>query len=244
MFKKNQVLIRDYYNETFKKNKAEEINIASFPDVKPNIKKPVKYNQSIKCVILGDSGIGKTSIIKKYNSSSVSAHNESTLGAIYWELFYKYDEERNIRINFWDTAGQERYNSLIPMYVRECDIIILTFDLTYYDSFKNLSKWYKFVLDNYDSPKIIIVGNKVDLKSHCIVSDKDINEFINDNFDIKPKFFKTSAVENTNIKNLFNHIFDLTKQIIDKRLDKRLEETKDYIKVEQIDNKNKCCIIL
>ena len=150
MFKKKQVLIRDYYNETFKKNKAEEINIASIPDVKPNIKKPIKYNQSIKCVILGDSGIGKTSIIKKYNSSSVSAHNESTLGAIYWELFYKYDEEKNIRINFWDTAGQERYNSLIPMYVRECDIIILTFDLTYYDSFKNLSKWYKFVLDNYD----------------------------------------------------------------------------------------------
>jgi Ras-related protein Rab-6A len=242
MFKKNQVLIRDYYNETFKKNKAEEINIASIPNVKPNIKKPVKYNQSIKCVILGDSGIGKTSIIKKYNSSSVSAHNESTLGAIYWELFYKYDEEKNIRINFWDTAGQERYNSLIPMYVRECDIILLTFDLTNYDSFKNLSKWYKFVLNNYDNPKIIIIGNKVDLKSHCIVSDKDINNFIKDSFVNKPKFFKTSAVENINIKNLFEHIFDLTKQIIDKRL----EETKDYIKVEQIEKdilKHKCCII-
>jgi len=243
MFKKKQILIRDYYNETFKKNKAEEINISSIPDVKPNIKKPIKYNQSIKCVILGDSGIGKTSIIKKYNSSNVSSSNESTLGAIYWELFYKYDKEKNIRINFWDTAGQERYNSLIPMYVRECDIIILTFDLTYYDSFKNLSKWYKFVLNNYDSPKIIIVGNKVDLKSHCIVSDKDINKFIKDSFAIEPKFFKTSAVENINIKKLFEHIFDLTKQIIDKRL----EETKDYIKVEQIEKdilKHNCCIIL
>tara|TARA_B110001469_G_scaffold123204_2_gene134896 strand:+ start:4552 stop:5283 length:732 start_codon:yes stop_codon:yes gene_type:complete len=243
MFKKNQVLIRDYYNETFKKNKAEEINIASIPDVKLNIKKPIKYNQSIKCVILGDSGIGKTSIIKKYNSSTVTAHNESTLGAIYWELFYKYDEEKNIRINFWDTAGQERYNSLIPMYVRECDIILLTFDLTNYESFKNLSKWYKFILNNYDNPKIIIIGNKVDLKSYCIVSDKDINKFIKDSFTVEPKFFKTSAVENINIKNLFNHIFDLTKQIIDKRL----EETKDYIKVEKIEKdilKYNCCIIL
>lgn len=242
MFKKKQVLIRDYYNETLKKNKAEEINIASIPNVKPNIKKPIKYNQSIKCVILGDSGIGKTSIIKKYNSINVSSSNESTLGAIYWELFYKYDEEKNIRINFWDTAGQERYNSLIPMYVRECDIILLTFDLTNYESFKNLSKWYKFVLNNYDNPKIIIIGNKVDLKSHCIVSDKDINKFIKDSFSVEPKFFKTSAVENINIKNLFNHIFDLTKQIIDKRL----EETKDYIKVEQIEKdilKHNCCII-
>jgi len=241
MFKKKQVLIRDYYNETLKKNK-EEINIASIPVVKLNIKKLVKYNQSIKCVILGDSGIGKTSIIKKYNSINVSSSNESTLGAIYWELFYKYDEEKNIRINFWDTAGQERYNSLIPMYVRGCDIIILTFDLTYYDSFKNLSKWYKFVLNNYDNPKIIIIGNKVDLKSHCIVSDKDINKFIKDSFSIEPKFFKTSAVENINIKNLFNHIFDLTKKIIDKRL----EETKDYIKVEPIEKdilKHNCCII-
>jgi len=242
MFKKEQVLIRDYYNETLKKNKAEEINTISIPVVKLNIKKLVKYNQSIKCVILGDSGIGKTSIIKKYNSINVSSSNESTLGAIYWELFYKYDKERNIRINFWDTAGQERYNSLIPMYVRGCDIIILTFDLTYYDSFKNLSKWYKFVLNNYDNPKIIIIGNKVDLKSHCIVSDKDINKFIKDSFSIEPKFFKTSAVENINIKNLFNHIFDLTKKIIDKRL----EETKDYIKVEQIEKdilKHNCCII-
>jgi len=242
MFKKKRVLIRDYYNETFKKNKAEEINIASIPNVKPNIKKPIKYNQSIKCVILGDSGIGKTSIIKKYNSINVSSSNESTLGAIYWELFYKYDEEKNIRINFWDTAGQERYNSLIPMYVRECDIILLTFDLTNYESFKNLSKWYNFVLNNYDNPKIIIIGNKVDLKSHCIVSDKDINKFIKDSFSIEPKFFKTSAVENINIKNLFNNIFDLTKQIIDKRL----EETKDYIKVEQIEKdilKHNCCII-
>tara|TARA_B110000285_G_C14827285_1_gene469248 strand:+ start:21 stop:731 length:711 start_codon:yes stop_codon:yes gene_type:complete len=236
MFKKKEVLRN--YNDKFKNNNEEEINIASI-----NIKKPVKYNESIKCVILGDSGIGKTSIIKKYNSGSISAPNDSTLGAIYWELFYKYNEEKNIRINFWDTAGQERYNSLIPMYVRECDIIILTFDLTYYDSFKNLSKWYKFILNNYDKPKIIIVGNKIDLKSRCIVSDKDINEFINDTFDIKPTFFKTSAVENTNIQNLFKHIFDLTKQIIDKRL----EETNDYIKDEKIEKniqKHSCCIIL
>jgi len=243
MFKKNQILIRDYYNKTLKNDKTEEINIVSIPNVKPNIRKPIKYNQSIKCVILGDSGIGKTSIIKKYNNSNVSSSNESTLGAIYWELFYKYEEEKNIRINFWDTAGQERYNSLIPMYVRECDIILLTFDLTNYESFKNLSKWFKFVYNNYDNPKIIIIGNKVDLKSHCIVSDKDINKFIKDSFSIEPKFFKTSAVENINIKNLFNHIFDLTKKIIDKRL----EETKNYIKVEQIEKnilKHNCCIIL
>ena len=243
MFKKNQILIRDYYNKTLKNDKTEEINIVSIPNVKPNIRKPIKYNQSIKCVILGDSGIGKTSIIKKYNNSNVSSSNESTLGAIYWELFYKYDEEKNIRINFWDTAGQERYNSLIPMYVRECDIILLTFDLTNYESFKNLSKWFKFVYNNYDNPKIIIIGNKVDLKSHCIVSDKDINKFIKDSFSVEPKFFKTSAVENINIKNLFNHIFDLTKKIIDKRL----EETKKYIKVEQIEKnilKHNCCIIL
>ena len=243
MFKKNQILIRDYYNKTLKNDKTEEINIVSIPNVKPNIRKPIKYNQSIKCVILGDSGIGKTSIIKKYNNSNVSSSNESTLGAIYWELFYKYDEEKNIRINFWDTAGQERYNSLIPMYVRECDIILLTFDLTNYESFKNLSKWFKFVYNNYDNPEIIIIGNKVDLKSHCIVSDKDINKFIKDSFSVEPKFFKTSAVENINIKNLFNHIFDLTKKIIDKRL----EETKKYIKVEQIEKnilKHNCCIIL
>ena len=217
-------------------HKAEEIEIREI--------KEFKIKNHIKCVILGDSGIGKTSIIKTYHNNHFDTYNETTLGATYWELNYEYSKSMNIKINFWDTAGQERYNSLIPMYVRECDIVILAFDLTDLNSFKNLKKWYKFVLNNYSNPKVIVVGNKEDLKIYHIVEQDSIELFLQNNFKIMPKFFRTSAKKNINIENLFNHIFSLINEIINNR--KKICISNDNINFyEKTKNENyKCCNIL
>lgn len=205
----------------------------------PNIKK------QIKCVILGDSGVGKTSIIKKFETSHFNTFNETTLGAIYWELTYDYSDNLKIKINFWDTAGQERYQSLIPMYVRNCDIIILTFDLTNMESFHNLKKWHMFIKNNYSNSKIIVIGNKEDLSIYHCVENDDVDLFLSNNFKIKPKFFRTSAKENTNIEEVFKYIFQVTREIIDNRI-KYESQISTPIKVNDIyvDNKYNCCNIL
>lgn len=217
--------------------KAEEIEIREI--------KEIKIKNNIKCVILGDSGIGKTSIIKTYHNNHFDTYNETTLGATYWELNYKYSESKNIKINFWDTAGQERYNSLIPMYVRECDIVILAFDLTDENSFTSLKKWYNFVRNNYANPKVIIVGNKEDLKIYHRVEEDSIGLFLQNNFKTKPAFFRTSAKKNINIDKLFNYIFSLTREIIDDRIKKkiRLSDNIDFYEKEKKSN-YKCCNIL
>lgn len=212
----------------------EEINIAD-----PNIKvenKQLKYN--IKCVILGDSATGKTSIINTYHSKN-NKNNESTLGATYWDLKFKY-QNTIIKINFWDTAGQERYNSLIPMYIRDCDIVILTFDLTNRDSFNNLEKWRKFIMLNYDIPEIIIVGNKSDLDLFIKIEQKEIDDYIHNKFTKKTRFFRTSALKNININNLFDYIFDTTKEIIKS---KNIEPEIKFNTIED-STKYKCCNIL
>lgn len=122
--------------------------------------------KSLKVVILGDSGVGKTSLIQRYISGRPDIQN-STLGAVFVKLEHHYKNDngvnRHLPIQFWDTAGQERYNALIPMYTRDADFIILAFDLTNYISFTNLKHWLKFALEWVTKKNIIVVGCKNDL---------------------------------------------------------------------------------
>ena len=85
----------------------------------------VKSNlTSIKCCIVGSCGVGKTSIIKKHLDKN-NINTETTLGAIFWTIEHHLNNGNSFKIDFWDTAGQERYNSLIPMYSRNSNIIII-----------------------------------------------------------------------------------------------------------------------
>lgn len=226
-------------NKLFKKknlrNEYSEINICE----PKNINRKKRNKRIIKCVILGDSNIGKTTIVKNYFEKNIKTPNESTLGATFWELKHNY-KDSGIKINFWDTAGQERYNSLIPMYVRDCDIVVLTFDLTNTDSLKNIKKWYNFVINNYDKPYIILVGNKVDLELYRNVSQRNIENSIKENNFYICKVFETSGFEGTNIQDLFNYIFKLSEKIIDETYLNETKEEEEKIMKKQ----DKCCILM
>ena len=161
---------------------------------------------SAKVVILGDSAVGKTSLIQRYISGRTDIQN-STLGAVFVKLEhnFKNDEGKtyNLPIQFWDTAGQERYNSLIPMYVRDADYVILAFDLSNIISFFNLKKWLNFGKDSVKNPIFVLVGCKNDLKKN--VSDEEVEKFREENIP-DSKFFKCSSMTGENISELFLHI--------------------------------------
>ena len=216
-------------------------------NVKLNVYNP-KIKSNIKCVILGDSGIGKTSIIKQFHHKNFDKFNETTLGAIFWEINFNYKSNCKVKINFWDTAGQERYNSLIPMYVRDCDIVILAFDLTNKYTLENLKKWYQFVLNNYCNPTVIVVGNKEDLKVFHTIDQKTIDKFIESEFKNKPKFIRTSAKKNINISELFEYIFSVSSSIIEDRIKYEKNTISNNIQIDSDPNDNlknyKCCNIL
>mgnify|MGYP006078717973 FL=1 len=165
------------------------------------------YN-SVKVVILGDASIGKTTLIESY----ISLENKtktSTLGAVFFLLNHIFTTEQgqelNLPIQYWDTAGQERYHSLIPMYIRDADFTIISFDLTNYNSFLNLYRWMDIARQNVKKTKYVLIGCKSDIQKHNSPSIEEISKFIDENIP-NSKYFRTSSITGENIDNIFTHI--------------------------------------
>ena len=163
----------------------------------------MEERKRIKIAFIGDVSVGKTSIIKQYISHTFNDYNESTIGAAFITQRIK-KENKEIILEIWDTAGQERYRSLMPMYYRNSDFIIIVYDLTFKKSFNYAIEWLDiFIRDNIiDKTKIILVGNKFDLGKK-INTDKinNYNEYSIDHI-------LTSSKKNININSLFNNVIN------------------------------------
>ena len=209
-----------------------------------NVNKPLEEIKSyvIKCVILGDSCVGKTSIINYYLTNKMK-NTDTTLGAIFWLIEKQIDNGDFIKLNVWDTAGQERYNSLIPMYTRSSDIIIFTFSLTNRVSFENLVKWKnttKYCSD-VENLKFVIVGNKSDLENYICITDKDIKNMIKKHFPPETVYFKTSALTGDNINLTFDKIFSISEDIIEDSKIKKYSYMSINEKKSLYNKKFTCC---
>ena len=116
-----------------------------------------------KLVVLGDSNVGKTSIICRYANGFFDSNCSATLGTSF-VLKQLPKLNGNNAFKIWDTAGQERYRSVVPIYLRDTDAILLVFDLTNKNYLESIDVWVKFIHDNADSRvPVFVVGNKLDL---------------------------------------------------------------------------------
>lgn len=211
------------------------------------MKNNFKYG-TIKCCIVGSCNVGKTSIIQKYLTNK--NNTETTLGAIYWLIEHTSDCGKHFKIDFWDTAGQERYNSLIPMYSRNSDIILLTFDITIRETFTDLQRWIKVInsFETNNTAHIIIIGNKTDLELFRQVEKKEVDDFIRHNFSNQVTYWETSAKTGENINSLFNKIFNIAvdKIKVTNSFNKKnmLELKIINSKEDEIERKYQCCNII
>ncbi len=114
---------------------------------------------SIKVVLLGESSVGKTSLVVRLKRDIFADDNESTVGVSFSRIPYN-----SINFELWDTAGQQRFFSLLPMYYRSARIVLLVFDVS---NLRTLDRIYDFFnkisLDIKNDYKVIIIGNKTDL---------------------------------------------------------------------------------
>lgn len=154
-----------------------------------------------KAVLIGDSAVGKTSIVNQYIFNSCSPEHQATIGI---DFFSKVLTEGNttIRLQIWDTAGQEKFHSLIPSYIRNSTVAILVYDITMRSSFENLQKWHQTVITT-SNPFCIVVGNKCDLEEERQISIDEGQKFAHQ---IKADFIETSARTPTNIQELFKKV--------------------------------------
>ena len=164
-----------------------------------------------KIITLGDSGVGKTSILKRFVTGKFE---KNTLSIIGFESLTKEIELKNgtkITLQLIDTAGQENYHSLATRYIRNADGILFVFSHDNRDSFYNIKKWLDSFQDNnrdinFDKEfPAILVGNKCDLE-HSI-DDLEIQELKDDNNLYASA--NTSAKENIGIDRLFNRMGEM-----------------------------------
>ena len=170
----------------------------------------------IKMILLGESGVGKTSLIKKYLYNKFTQEFTPSSSMNYVEKILKIDN-KEIRLNIWDTIGQEKYRSLSKLFLNETEIIVLVYSITDLQSFKELDYWENIYKENIGSDVFLgVVGNKCDLLEEQKVTEEQGKEYANKNNAI---FGLLSAKENKveidlYIENLVKEYFNSKKKKI------------------------------
>ena len=165
----------------------------------------------IKVILLGESGVGKTSIILRYSKDKFETIAASTIGA----TFIEKDLIRNnikYTLNIWDTTGQEKYHSVTKLFIQGADIVILVYSIDKNITFKALDYWYQTVRDMCgDNIIIAIIGNKYDLFDKEEIQDEKVEDEDGEKYaKEKNAIFKlvTAKLDRKGIDSLFDELLN------------------------------------
>ena len=158
--------------------------------------------ETLKIVLIGESGVGKTSIISQFIDQIFQNDQQSTIGGTFSTKTIKCGNGKILKLEIWDTAGQERYRSVIKMFYKDANAAILVYDITNKFSFEELQKyWIEQVKES--SPRNIILAiaaNKSDLIEYEQVDEGAARQFAKENDAL---FAVTSAKQTSCVESLF-----------------------------------------
>ena len=196
--------------------------------------------ETVKVVLIGESGVGKTSIISRYTTNTFDPQTLTSSSAQFLTKTINLNENTSIKFDIWDTAGQEKFKSLAKIFYKDAKVIILVYDITNKPSFETLKNyWYKEIMDNSVSDLILaLVGNKSDLYENEQVTHKEGKLFAKE---INAIFKSTSALSNRGINSLFT---DIAKKCLDPNYDylaedKKMKEEYNQRKINEMNERNK-----
>lgn len=153
-----------------------------------------------KLVLLGESAVGKSSLVLRFVKGQFHEYQETTIGAAFLTQTVNLDDT-TVKFEIWDTAGQERYHSLAPMYYRGAQAAIVVYEITNMDTFVRAKLWVK-ELQRQANPNIVIAlsGNKADLASKRMVDFEEAQVYAEENSLL---FMETSAKTAMNVNDIF-----------------------------------------
>ncbi|CDW56825.1 Ras protein Rab 35 [Trichuris trichiura] len=157
---------------------------------------PRDYDHLFKLLIIGDSGVGKSSLLLRFADNTFSPNYITTIGVDFKIRTITVDGER-VKLQIWDTAGQERFRTITSTYYRGTHGVIIVFDVTSGDSFVNVKRWLHEIDQNCENVQRILVGNKCDEKERRVVLQVDAQRFADQT---NVQYFETSAKENLNVE--------------------------------------------
>ena len=161
----------------------------------------MSYDYLFKCIIVGDSGVGKSCILMRFVDNRFQYIHELTIGVEFGSKIIQLDKHK-VKIQIWDTAGQESFNEITRVYYKNCAIALVVFDLTFKKTFQNINKWLQAVNGECGKNVVfVIVGNKMDLTERRQVFEPEIRQFVNKH---KFMYLETSAKNSSSeICNIF-----------------------------------------
>jgi Ras-related protein Rab-35 len=172
---------------------------------------PRDYDHLFKLLIIGDSGVGKSSLLLRFSDNTFSQNYITTIGVDFKIRTLDMDGMR-IKIQIWDPSGQERFRTITSTYYRGTHGVIVVYDVTNGETFSNVKRWLSEIDQNCDSVQRILVGNKCEDKENRVVLEEDARRLATA---IKVDYYETSAKDNLNVQEMFNAI---TRQVLDFKL--------------------------
>lgn len=198
-----------------------------------------EYDYLFKILIIGDSNVGKSSLLIRFVEDKFTESYISTIGVDFKINTIELDDKM-IKLQIWDTAGQERFRTITSSYYRGAHGIIIMYDITNYDSFENIKQWL-FEINKYSREEVnkILVGNKCDLKNRRVISKQMGKEYAEE---LGIEFIETSAKSSQNVDDAF---FNMARQIKNRMkhnpivLNNTTQSISTTIPISM--NKNYCC---
>ena len=196
----------------------------------------MNYDDKCQLLIIGNSIVGKTSILTKYTSK---AYTESYVATVGLDFFTKDEsiDGKTIRIKIWDTAGQERYKAITKCFFQRAQGIIIVFDVTNKRSFDDLKMWIDSIksqsklTEDLENMPIILIGNKIDLPKRVIDKETALNFAKEQNLE----YYETSAKTGEGIDNAIKELVKKVMIYINKK------NGTDNLKLNENSSKRKCC---
>ncbi|CAJ1456329.1 unnamed protein product [Effrenium voratum] len=163
------------------------------------------YDHLVKLLLLGDSAVGKSSLLMRFCESKFDANFVLTIGVDFkWKQVER--DARKLKIQVWDTAGQERFRTITPAYYRAAMGVVICYDITDKASFEHIDYWLQ-QLDQHGDEGVqrVLVGNKSDLNENRKVT-REEGEKLATQYNMK--FFETSAKTGQEVDEAFLSIAD------------------------------------
>ena len=198
-----------------------------------------EYDHLFKLLIIGDTSVGKSSILLRFADNLFSGTYITTIGVDFKIRTMEMNGEK-IKLQIWDTAGQERFRTITATYYRGTHGVIIVYDVTNADSFNNVKRWITEIENNCDYVDKVLVGNKDDIPDKKAVTRAESQRLADSQ---GMTLYETSAKDNINIEEVFDYI---TKKVLQTKKEKatKMDTQNDKIilgKKSVQKGKKNCC---
>ncbi|XP_060577918.1 ras-related protein Rab-38-like [Ruditapes philippinarum] len=163
-----------------------------------------------KVLVIGEFGVGKTSIIRRYVDGHFNPNYKLTIGVDFALKSIEWDTDTKVNLQLWDIAGHERFGHMTRVYYKYAIAAIIVFDLSRPATFDSIPKWLndvnsKVMLSNEDPVPVILLANKCDVED-VTIDEKKISDFCQAHNIVK--WYQTSAKDNVNIDEAMKLLID------------------------------------